>query len=348
MLRSRRSEFPSVIFLLPSRFLQMCTTHLHHHPCSHVTPCLPGNVVSHCPSVQTRLWLYHDQPNQLPRLYPLQIPGACPPPPLLPQRPPPSATARPPRRQGETDDGRAHGEGGEVGNLCVWTVPWGCGRGEGPLCRVGWGDHSCPWVSGMAGRGGGRGGGGEGGGGGGRGGGGEGGGGGGRGGRGGRGGFGGVGGVGGVDRGVGRGRLDGVVGGAGSAGTGNVMTARGMIDIDEMRKAVPDTMISRTSPSCPHSNNSNNNTTTKEKEKEKEKDSGTEHPSREKNPTQPNHSQGLTKPQFETTETTAASSSSQITNPNPSSESGTVDNKETEYWGYYFRSCCCSEGEGEE
>jgi hypothetical protein len=126
------------------------------------------------------------------------------------------------------------------------------------------------------------------------------------------------------------------------------MTARGMIDIDEMRKAVPDTMISRTSPSCPHSNNSNNNTTTKEKEKEKEKDSGTEHPSREKNPTQPNHSQGLTKPQFETTETTAASSSSQITNPNPSSESGTVDNKETEYWGYYFRSCCCSEGEGEE
>lgn len=40
------------------------------------------------------------------------------------------------------------------GNVCVWDVPFGCGRGDGP-CQVGWGDLRCPWVKGGAGRGGG-------------------------------------------------------------------------------------------------------------------------------------------------------------------------------------------------
>jgi hypothetical protein len=124
------------------------------------------------------------------------------------------------------------------------------------------------------------------------------------------------------------------------------MTARGLIDIDEMRKAIPETMILRTPSSCSDSNN--NITTTKEKEKEK--DNGTETPSHEKNPTQSNHSQGLIKSQVKKTETAAASSSSSsshTTNPNSFSEPGIAENKEMEYWGYYFRCCCRSEGEGE-
>lgn len=41
------------------------------------------------------------------------------------------------------------------GNLRVWPVPWGCGRADNELCRVGWGNHTCPWVAGRASRGGG-------------------------------------------------------------------------------------------------------------------------------------------------------------------------------------------------
>ena len=35
------------------------------------------------------------------------------------------------------------------GNVCVWPVPWGCGREVNLLCRAGWGNSTCPWVSGM-------------------------------------------------------------------------------------------------------------------------------------------------------------------------------------------------------
>lgn len=99
----------------------MCTTHfISHAPCGHLTNSLPRSLAGHCKALDAALRFYHSQPERPPLPGGMVMPRVC-------------ASVR-----------------GEGSALRFWPVPWGCGRGEDALCRVGWGAMYCPWVPGEA------------------------------------------------------------------------------------------------------------------------------------------------------------------------------------------------------
>lgn len=99
----------------------MCTTHLiSHAPCGHLTISLPRSLAGHCKALDAALHYYHSQPERPPLPGGMVMPSVC-------------ASIR-----------------GEGSASRFWPVPWGCGRSEDALCRIGWGAMYCPWVPGVA------------------------------------------------------------------------------------------------------------------------------------------------------------------------------------------------------
>lgn len=95
----------------------MCVTHLlSHAPCGHLTTSLPASLAGHCKALNAALRYYHSQRDRPPMPGGMMMPRVC-------------AESRP---------------------SYFWPVTWGCGRGEDVLCRLGWGEVSCPWATGKA------------------------------------------------------------------------------------------------------------------------------------------------------------------------------------------------------